>query len=84
VKIYEIAAEYMKANGFTALYRDDCGCTLDDFMPCGGECAVDCEVGHANDCTTCAGRDECPTGNEYDVMCREDACYKQAGGEETT
>jgi len=32
--VKEIVKEHLEANGYDGLCRDDCGCGLDDFMPC--------------------------------------------------
>jgi hypothetical protein len=51
----EIVVLYMKRNGFTALCNPDldCGCTLDDFIPCGNDmCNLDdCKVAYHKKCT---------------------------------
>ena len=31
----EIIIEYLKKNGFDGLWVDECGCEIDDLMPCG-------------------------------------------------
>lgn len=41
-----IVEEYLKKNNFDGLYCDDCGCTLKDLMPCGGEYAMNCIAGY--------------------------------------
>lgn len=32
--VKEIVIEYLKKNGYDGLYNDDCGCALDDLIPC--------------------------------------------------
>ena len=32
--VREIVREYLVANGYDGLCNDECGCDLDDFMPC--------------------------------------------------
>ena len=32
--VQEIVAEYLKNNGYDGLCNEDCGCGLEDFMPC--------------------------------------------------
>ena len=34
MNIKEIVTEYLKSHGFDGLYHDDCGCDLQDLMPC--------------------------------------------------
>ncbi len=43
--VEEIVIEYLKANGFDGLYNDDCGCFLDDLIPC-SECCSNCQPGY--------------------------------------
>ena len=35
--VKEIVADWLKEHGCEGLCDDDCGCVLDDLMPCGGE-----------------------------------------------
>lgn len=32
--IKQIVSDWLKANGYDGLCDDECGCTLEDFMPC--------------------------------------------------
>lgn len=50
--VQEITKEYLKANGFTGLYSEGCGCTIDDLAPC-GEMGFDCVAGYRRDCPEC-------------------------------
>lgn len=52
--VKEIVAEYLAANGYGGLHYDECGCFLDDLMPC-GECCEQCEPAYkvAAHCDTC-------------------------------
>jgi hypothetical protein len=44
--VKEIVLQYLKDNGYDGLYYEDqCGCSLDHFMPCGGE-REECRPGH--------------------------------------
>ncbi len=45
--VYDIVKKYLKENGFDGLCTDDCGCHLDDLMPCCQEGALSCEPGYA-------------------------------------
>ena len=45
----EIIKEYLIKNGFDGLYADDCGCFIDDLMPCSSEYCLECEPGHTCD-----------------------------------
>jgi hypothetical protein len=83
-----IVKQYMENNGYTALCNDECGCSLDDFMPCDCDCIADCEVGYANHCPTCAKHktSECPNDfwDDIKVCCSEIVCYqpKESSGSE--
>jgi len=47
MNIYHITAEYLKANGFDGLcLPGECGCLLDDLMPCGMPDVFDCQAGY--------------------------------------
>lgn len=70
--VFEIVAEYLKANGYDGLICEDshCGCGLDDLMPC-GELYDDCQAAHAIECTeACPDRVACEFFGEIDI------CYK--------
>jgi len=45
--VYDIIKEWLKENGYDGLCAPDfeCGCSLDDFMPC-GQPSPTCEAGH--------------------------------------
>ena len=48
--IKEIVKEYLEKNGYDGLYNDcDCGCVVDDLMPC-GEPGFFCEPGYFGPC----------------------------------
>ncbi len=34
--VKEIVAGWLKEHGYDGLYCDECGCIIDDLMPCGG------------------------------------------------
>ena len=42
--VKQILIEYLKENGYNGLYFDDCGCPLDDLIPCNG-CFDQCRPG---------------------------------------
>ena len=47
-----IIEKYLKDNGFDGLCDPalECGCGLDDFMPCGGEGVIDCQPAYKHVC----------------------------------
>lgn len=44
----DMVSAYLKSHGYDGLVSDDheCGCLLDDLMPCAGEFAMNCTAGH--------------------------------------
>jgi hypothetical protein len=66
--VKEIALEWLKANGFTGLCCQDCGCGIDDLMPCVESDIGECVPAHKCDCTTCAKAktDDCLLDGELD------------------
>ena len=44
----EIIEDYLKKNNYGGLVNEDgeCGCEIDDLMPCAGEWAMSCKPGH--------------------------------------
>lgn len=65
--VKEIVTKYLKENGYDGLYSDDCGCGIDDLMPC-SDCGSDlCEAGIKKDCDKCE--------NKIDGACAEDADF---------
>ena len=45
MNVYEITKKYLIDNGYDGLFTDDCGCLLDDLMPCDCDCSY-CEAGY--------------------------------------
>ena len=43
--VKKIVENYLRENGYEGLYSEECGCYLDDLMPC-GECCDNCEAGY--------------------------------------
>lgn len=46
---------WLKVNGYDGLYTEDCGCEVDDLMPC-GEFGGRCEPGYK---ASCPGEETC-------------------------
>ena len=56
--IRQIVEQWLRANNYDGLCSEDCGCEVDDLMPC-GEYVNDCEAGYK---VPCPGGDDCPIG----------------------
>jgi hypothetical protein len=61
MNVKEIVLQWLKANGYDGLFIDDCGCVLDDLMPCAaayyGDGGCDgCVPGYK---VPCPGKPEC-------------------------
>jgi len=56
--IRDIIKQWLKDNGYDGLVDEpgECGCTLDDFMPCCEGWMLDCEPGYKR---PCPGEDKC-------------------------
>jgi len=52
MNVNDVLRKYMKDNGYDGLYEggEGCGCSLDDFMPC-GTCNGECEFGVKREAT---------------------------------
>ena len=50
MNIHEIVAQWLATNKYDGLFADNCGCRLNDLMPC-GEPGEDCEAGYARKTT---------------------------------
>ena len=50
--VKEIVMKYLKDNGFDGLYSEDCGCLVDDLIPCSSD-AEYCEAGVKKNCSEC-------------------------------
>jgi hypothetical protein len=64
----EIIIKYLKDNGYDGLYDDDCGCGIDDLMPCGNSpyycnpayrCNCDLHCGEYGGCYTPEKQNKC-------------------------
>lgn len=48
MKVKDIIKKYLQDNDYQGLYHPgDCGCNLEDLMPCSGDCS-DCEPGYVH------------------------------------
>jgi len=51
--IKEIIKRGLIDNGYDGLCRDDCGCGVDDFIPCLGDFSEQCEPAYKIKCKKC-------------------------------
>ena len=58
MNLKKIVAEWLVENGYEGLYREICGCKVDDLMPC-DEPGPDCKPGHI---VPCPGPATCEAG----------------------
>jgi len=59
--VQDIIESWLKENGYDGLYDDrECGCLLEDLIPCGGDWAFECQPGYKNVCG-------CPDHNSWRV-----------------
>ena len=65
----EIVITWLKNNGYDGLYTEDCGCLVDDLMPC-GVFASSCEPGYK---VPCPGSDDCENA-VYSEPCEWHVC----------
>ena len=49
MNVYDIIVKYLKNNGYDGLCNENCGCPINDLMPC-DESLADCEPGHKKQC----------------------------------
>ena len=64
MKAKDIVEQWLRLNGYDGLCTVDCGCELDDLMPCcEPDCCMDCEPGYKASCQgpeDCAADGDCP------------------------
>jgi hypothetical protein len=61
----DIIIEGLKAHGYDGLQNEDCGCGLDDLMPCDGDWmnTMKCEPAYRREC------EGCPLLSDEDADC---------------
>ena len=70
MNLREIVKNWLKENGYEGLAGDNCGCELDDLMPC-EQPGIECQPGYKNICPgadKCDHSEECPAPNTG-IMC---------------
>ena len=68
IRSYVIAG--LRGDGYSGLCSEECGCELDDLMPC-EEPRFDCSPGYKHDCAECprAAEDNCPVEDGGTGIC---------------
>lgn len=61
--VARIVGAWLREHGYDGLYREECGCLLDDLIPCGGEGIDDCMAGYRHPCD-CGGECDSHVGPE--------------------
>jgi len=56
--ISKIVHEHLKDNGYDGLCCEECGCGLDDLMPCDDYC-INCVPAYINYCVKCNEKETC-------------------------
>ena len=77
MEVIEVIKEYAKANGYDGLVGNECGCSFEDPVPCGGDCSA-CSFGYVCPCETCDPEceDNCNAYNrgDFDYMVLPEKC----------
>ncbi len=60
MEVRQIVEQWLRANKYDGLTTEDCGCEVDDLMPC-GEIISDCKAGYK---VPCPGPEDCPTDGD--------------------
>ena len=56
MKQRKIVKDWLVSHGYNCLIGDECGCYVDDLMPCGdGMCPWECRAGHKTNNNKCRG-----------------------------
>jgi len=63
----------MRRDGYSGLYRDECGCTIDDLMPCETPWET-CELGHACRCPDALDEANAVMGTNWKFVVGPDRC----------
>jgi len=63
ITIQDMVEQWLRSNGYTGLYSEECGCEIDDLMPCIGfdEPVPNCNPGYKHKCPPICS--ECPNDN---------------------
>lgn len=75
MNIEEIVKAWLEANGYDGLANDECGCDLDDLMPCDEPYATHCVAGHKVPCN-------CPDGDCEWIYCWQHGWHMVPGKKE--
>ena len=73
MNLREYVTQRMRRDGYSGLYRDECGCTIDDLMPCETPWET-CELGHACRCPDALDEANAVTGTNWKFVVGRDRC----------
>jgi len=71
IEVKDIIKDWLEQKGYTGLYSEECGCEIDDLMPCAGmDNSYDrCHPGYKHDCPPscvgCSNYDWCEMDKEF-------------------
>ena len=68
--VKEAMIKYLKDNGYGGLYNDngECGCEVDDLMPCMSEGIENCECGYKVTCNEECTHDDAEPGKSWHIQ----------------
>jgi hypothetical protein len=63
--VKEIIKQYLLNNNYDGLAGEECGCTIDDLMPCEFENLIHCEPGYKRKC-------DCGDGCDFHISTKKE------------
>jgi hypothetical protein len=73
MNVKQITIAYLKENGFDGLHSEECGCGVDDLMPCDGEGIEHCKPAKA---VPCDGSCRNCCSSESEIASGKESCYR--------
>ena len=70
--VKEIVKDCLEKNGYDGLCSENCGCGLDDLMPCSGSETKNCQPAYK---LICQGNKKCPLHNRCEGGREGYICY---------
>ncbi len=71
MNVHDIVKKYLEDNGYDGLCTDECGCHIDDLMPCCQEGIISCEPGYAMSVEEAKLRGHCITESCDEIISAE-------------